>query len=42
MVRAEFGQQVEVIIVPGLLSLVCQVLFWSRVVVTGYRGTRDE
>ena len=30
----------ELIFLPGLLSVVCQLLFWSRVVVKGHRGTR--
>ncbi|MDA1315973.1 MAG: hypothetical protein O2968_21835 [Acidobacteria bacterium] len=32
----------ELIVVPGLLSVVCQLLFWSEVAVTGHRGTRGE
>ncbi len=32
----------ELIFVPALLSVVCQLLFWSGVVVTGHRGTRGE
>ena len=32
----------ELIFVPGLFSVVCQLLFWSGVVVTSHRGTRGE
>lgn len=32
----------ELIFVPALLSVVCQLLFWSRVVVKGHRGTHGE
>ncbi len=32
----------ELIFVPALLSVVCQLLFWSRVVVKGHCGTHGE
>jgi hypothetical protein len=32
----------ELIIVSGVLSVVCQLLFWSGVVRTGHRGTCGE
>ena len=32
----------ELIFAAGLLSVVCQLLFWSGVVGTGHRGTRGE
>ena len=32
----------ELILVSGVLSIVCQLLFWSGVVRTGHRGTRGE
>ena len=32
----------ELIIVSGVLSVVCQLLFWSGVVRAGHRGTRGQ
>lgn len=32
----------ELIFVFGVLSVVCQLLFWSGIVRTGHRGTRGE
>ncbi len=32
----------ELIFVFGVLSVVCQLLFWSRIVLTGNRRTRGE
>jgi len=32
----------ELIFVAGVLSVVCQLLFWSGVVLPGHRGSRGE
>ena len=32
----------ELILLSGVLSVLCQLLFWGRAVLTGNRGTRGE